>query len=261
MQPLIGVSTSEVRVQSSARPLLEGDPPQREMVLGMVYAAAVQRAGGIPVVLPPIPPADVPALLNRLQGICLSGGPDLDPAAYHARADAELGPVEPELDAFELKLARAADAAGLPVLGICFGAQVLAAALGGSVHRLERPELGWVTVETADAEHVPAGPWLAWHEDGFTLPPLAYELAANAFGVQAFCLCRHLAVQFHPEVTPAIVRDWIADDHGHLDRAGTTRAALDAATAEHAATAAGAAERLFDGFAARAGLVAVASRV
>jgi GMP synthase-like glutamine amidotransferase len=161
----------------------------------------------------------------------------------------------------EIEWLRTADAAGLPVLGICFGAQVLAAALGGSVHRLERPELGWVTVETADAEHLPAGPWLAWHEDGFTLPPLAYELAANAFGVQAFCLCRHLAVQFHPEVTPAIVRDWIADDHGHLDRAGTTRAALDAATAEHAAAAAGAAERLFDGFAARAGLVAVASRV
>ena len=56
-----------------------------------------------------------------------------------------------------------------------------------------------------DADRVPSGPWLAWHEDGFTLPPLAYELARNAFGVQAFCHCRHLAVQFHPEVTPAIV--------------------------------------------------------
>ena len=101
---------------------------------------------------------------------------------------------------------------------------------------------------------------MAWHEDGFTLPPLAYELASNAFGVQAFCLCRHLAVQFHPEVTPAIVRDWAEQDHGDLDRAGITRAALETATAEHAATAARAAETLFDGFAARAGLVAVASR-
>ena len=161
----------------------------------------------------------------------------------------------------EIAWLRAADAAGLPVLGICFGAQVLAAALGGCVHRLERPELGWVTVETVDAEHIPVGPWLAWHEDGFTLPPLAYELASNAFGVQAFCLGRHLAVQFHPEVTPAIVRDWVAEDHGDLDRAGTSRAALEAATAEHAASAARAAEKLFDGFAARAGLVAVASRV
>jgi GMP synthase-like glutamine amidotransferase len=161
----------------------------------------------------------------------------------------------------EIEWLRAADAAGLPVLGICFGAQVLAAALGGCVRRLERPEVGWVTIDTADAEHVPAGPWLAWHEDSFTLPPLAYELASNAFGVQAFCLGRHLAVQFHPEVTPAIIRDWAVTDHGDLDRAGVSRAQLEAATAEHAAGAARAAETLFDGFATRAGLVAVASRV
>jgi GMP synthase-like glutamine amidotransferase len=155
---------------------------------------------------------------------------------------------------------RAADAAALPVLGICFGAQALAAALGGSVQRNAKPELGWVEVETNDAEHVPSGPWLAWHEDGFTLPPLAYELARNAFGVQAFCHCRHLAVQFHPEVTPAIVDAWAVNDHGDLERAGITREELDAQTARHAGPAARAASALFDGFAARAGLVAVASR-
>jgi putative glutamine amidotransferase len=135
MAPLIGVTTSEVRLSESARPLPEGDPPQREMVLGMVYARAVQRAGGIPVVLPPIPPEQVPALAARLQGVCLSGGPDLDPAGYDARADAELGPVEPELDAFELALARHADAAGLPILGICRGCQVLNVARGGTLHQ------------------------------------------------------------------------------------------------------------------------------
>jgi putative glutamine amidotransferase len=74
-------------------------------------------------------------LLRRLQGVCLSGGPDLDPVAYHARADAHLGPVEPELDAFELELARCADAAGLPVLGICRGCQVLNVARGGTLHQ------------------------------------------------------------------------------------------------------------------------------
>jgi GMP synthase-like glutamine amidotransferase len=157
---------------------------------------------------------------------------------------------------------RAADAAALPVLGICFGAQALAAALGGCVHRLPMPEVGWITVTTADAEHVPSGPWLAWHEDGITaLPPLAYELASNEFGVQAFCHCRHLAVQFHPEVTAEIVSDWAANDHGDLERAGITREQLDAGTKRYAAQAARAAETLFNGFAARAGLVAVASRV
>jgi len=161
----------------------------------------------------------------------------------------------------EIEWLREADAVALPVLGICFGAQALAAALGGCVRRLATPEVGWITVETNDADRIPAGPWLAWHEDHFTLPPLAYELASNAFGVQAFCHCRHLAVQFHPEVTPAIVRDWTVNDHGDLDRAGTTLEALEQATRRHAAAAARAADRLFDGFAARAGLVAVASRV
>ncbi|HEY6886960.1 MAG TPA: gamma-glutamyl-gamma-aminobutyrate hydrolase family protein [Solirubrobacter sp.] len=161
----------------------------------------------------------------------------------------------------EIEWLRAADAAALPILGICFGAQALAAALGGCVRKLERPEVGWVTVSTLDADRLPSGPWLAWHEDGFTLPPLAYELASNAYGVQAFCHCRHLAVQFHPEVTPAIVNDWADDDHGDLERAGSTREALDDATRRHAGAAARAAETLFDGFAARAGLVAVASRV
>ena len=103
---------------------------------------------------------------------------------------------------------------------------------------------------------------MAWHEDGFTLPPLAYELARNAFGVQAFCHCRHLAVQFHPEVTPAIVARLGGQRPRRPRRAPGSRVeALDAATRRHAAAAAQAAEKLFDGFAARAGLVAVASRV
>jgi GMP synthase-like glutamine amidotransferase len=154
---------------------------------------------------------------------------------------------------------RAADAAAVPVLGICFGAQALSAALGGSVHRLATPELGWVTIASADEQRIPPGPWLAWHEDGFTLPPLAYELAANAFGTQAFCHRGHLAVQFHPEATPEIAAGWAAADRGNIARAGTDRAAVERDGERHAAAAARAAEILFDGFAARAGLVGVGS--
>jgi GMP synthase-like glutamine amidotransferase len=151
---------------------------------------------------------------------------------------------------------RAADAACLPVLGICFGAQALAAALGGRVHRLPEREIGWVTVESADPERIASGPWLTWHEDGIELPPLAYELARNAFGVQAYCHCRHLAVQFHPEVTPAIVADWARGDAPpDLDRAALLRA-----TERNIPVATPAAFRLFDGFAARAGLAALAFR-
>jgi GMP synthase-like glutamine amidotransferase len=163
----------------------------------------------------------------------------------------------PEWVGREIEWLRAADEAGVPILGICFGAQALARALGGCVHRLSTPEVGWVTVASNDSDRIPAGPWMAWHEDGFTLPPLAYELASNAFGVQAFCHCRHLAVQFHPEVTPEIVEGWSRSDHEDLRRAGVTREDLD--PAPYSATAAQAAETLFDGFAARAGLVALAS--
>ena len=71
--------------------------------------------------------------------------------------------------------------------------------------------------------------------------------------MQAFCHCRHFAVQFHPEVTPEIVGGWANNDHGDLARVALTRAELDAATARHAPSAARAADLLFDGFAARRG--------
>jgi GMP synthase-like glutamine amidotransferase len=141
----------------------------------------------------------------------------------------------------ELEWLRSADAAGLPILGICFGAQALAAVLGARVYRLPEPEIGWIEIETLDAERIPAGPWVAWHEDGFELPPLAYELARNEYGVQAFCHCRHVAVQFHPEATLEIATAWDREDrYGYAG--GPAQAAQTAA------------DRLFDAFAERAGL-------
>ena len=74
-----------------------------------------------------------PGCCAPLAGVCLSGGPDIDPAAYGAEPHAELGPVEPDLDAFELAVARHADAAGLPILGICRGCQTLNIARGGTL--------------------------------------------------------------------------------------------------------------------------------
>jgi putative glutamine amidotransferase len=83
----------------------------------------------------------VEPLLDTLAGICLSGGPDLDPGAYDDRRHPELGPIEPELDRFELALARAADQRGLPILAICRGAQALNVARGGTLyqHLPDRP--------------------------------------------------------------------------------------------------------------------------
>jgi GMP synthase (glutamine-hydrolysing) len=112
----------------------------------------------------------------------------------------------------------AVDVAGLPILGICFGAQVLAAALGGSVVRLSSPEHAWIKLESDDQTRVPAGPWLSVHEDAVILPPLGEELAHNAFGIQAFAIGAHLGVQFHPEVTPAILSRWVSDYDGLISR-------------------------------------------
>ena len=133
--PLIGVTTSEVRRPEITNPLPESEPPQPELALGMPYVRALARSGAIPVVLPPLALALVPGLLAPLAGVCLSGGPDIDPAAYGEEPHPDLGPVEPDLDAFELAVARHADAAGLPILGICRGAQTLNVARGGSLHQ------------------------------------------------------------------------------------------------------------------------------
>jgi putative glutamine amidotransferase len=135
MRPLIGVTTSEMRMPRRTQPLPEGDPPQSEMALGIVYARAVEEAGGLPVVLPPLEHSAIAPLIDRLAGICLSGGPDLDPAAYEAEPDPHLGPVEPDLDAFELEVARHADQLGIPILGICRGCQAMNVARHGTLHQ------------------------------------------------------------------------------------------------------------------------------
>jgi putative glutamine amidotransferase len=133
--PLVGVTTSELRAAVMARPLLEGDPPQTEMALGMVYMRAVELAGGLPVVLPPLGAERVAPLVRQLAAACLSGGPDIAPAGYGAAPHPDLGPTEPGLDAFELAVARAADRLGLPILGICRGLQTLNVARGGTLHQ------------------------------------------------------------------------------------------------------------------------------
>lgn len=99
------------------------------------YADAVQRAGGLAVLLPPDPAAveDPAALLELLDGLILAGGADIDPAAYGAQRHPQTCDVNPERDAFELALARAAIDADLPLLGICRGMQLLNVACGGTL--------------------------------------------------------------------------------------------------------------------------------
>ena len=112
----------------------------------------------------------------------------------------------------------------IPVLGLCYGGQVLADVLGGTVEAAPEPELGWYSVESDEPELVAVGPWLEWHYQRFTLPSGARELARSGVGVQAFVSGPHLGTQFHPESTIEIVKQWASSDHERLEHLGITDA-------------------------------------
>src|SRR3954470_23664494 len=136
----------------------------------------------------------------------------------------------------------------VPILGICFGGQHLARALGGVVAAAPRAEVGWLDVESLAPGVGPRGPWLQWHRDCFTVPPGAELLARSPVCAQAFRTGPHLGVQFHPEVTPAIALDWATSYPESMLRAGTTLDAIRAGAETHAADARRRAHALFDAF-------------
>ncbi|MEP7026317.1 MAG: type 1 glutamine amidotransferase [Actinomycetota bacterium] len=144
-----------------------------------------------------IPGDDPPPALDRIDHIVMLG-------ATCAVYDASVPWIGGELDWL-----RAAGAAGVPVLGICFGAQELAVVSGGQVAQSPRAEVGWITVDSLDPGLIPGGPWLEFHNDRCTLPASATLLARTELAVQAFSVGRNLAVQFHPEVAGAQLELWL----------------------------------------------------
>jgi GMP synthase (glutamine-hydrolysing) len=145
--------------------------------------------------------------------------------------------------------------AGVPVFGICFGAQLLCRVLGGSVRPAAGgPEIGWLPVETSRADLVEPGPWLVWHLDVMEPGPDTLEIARTPVGAQAFVHGPHLGVQFHPEATRASVQVWADHYRSSLDRLGIVPAALLAETAERAEEARQRVHALVDRVLAHAGL-------
>jgi len=109
----------------------------------------------------------------------------------------------------ELEWVRTAVESTTPVLGICFGGQLIARALGGSVARAPRSEIGWTAVWSDRPDVVGEGPWFQFHYDRWELPPGATEIARTPSASQAFIVNRSLAVQFHPELDSAALKGWL----------------------------------------------------
>lgn len=135
-RPLIGITLGD-----GSRP---GYPGLRDD-----YLRSVEQAGAVPVALAPVRPQDAPLLLDRLDGIVLSGGGDVDPTLYGRPAHPRLGKVNRRRDDFELALVRAALARDVPLLAICRGQQVLNVATGGTLLQDIPSELKGASVHDA----------------------------------------------------------------------------------------------------------------
>ncbi|MGA5362253.1 gamma-glutamyl-gamma-aminobutyrate hydrolase family protein [Streptomyces purpurascens] len=124
---MIGVSTY---LESGAR---WGVWELEAALLPAGYPRLVRRAGGLAAMLPPDDPLHAADVVARLDGLVIAGGPDVEPVRYGAEREPRTGPPARERDAWELALIDAALAAGVPLLGICRGMQLLNVALGGTL--------------------------------------------------------------------------------------------------------------------------------
>jgi len=220
VKPLIGISAYPKTYDAATGPTLLHTTSR-------YYVESVERAGGVPVVLPVTDPDDVPALLSAVQGVVLTGGGDVQPSLYGEAPAPETHNVDPRRDAFDIALFHGALERDIPVLAICRGMQVVNVALGGTlvqhvpaitgqhhdqnkrghegVHKVKiEPDshlaeaLGTTELEVNSIHHqavLEAGPGaraVAWADDGTVE---AFEVEGN----------RHLvAVQWHPE----LLEDW-----------------------------------------------------
>ncbi len=186
MRPLIGLST----YREQARWGVWDQPAD---LLPTMYADAVSRAGGTPVLLPPVDPASAAYVVRRLDGVVISGGADVDPGRYGAEPHPRTVSWRTDRDAWELALLDAADEVDLPTLGICRGMQVMAVHRGGVLDQHLPESVGHET-------HSPGGPDFG-SVDVETCPGTRLRLLV---GDRSNVGCHHhQAVREHPGFTPA----------------------------------------------------------
>ncbi len=196
---------------------------KRADVLPAEYADAIVAAGGVPVLLPPASGSVVHAraTVSRLDALVISGGADVEPARYGEEPHERTTGWREDRDAWELALLEAADEAGLPVLGVCRGMQLMAVAAGGSLHQ-HTPELvgheehspggdvfGRLTVRTLEGSRVRDAEGEVVHADchhhqsvrshpGFEATAWAPDETVEAMELKGPRFC--VGVQWHPEI-------------------------------------------------------------
>jgi GMP synthase (glutamine-hydrolysing) len=208
------------------------------------HAGTALRAAGVELDERRLRAGDPLPAVGEVDGIVALGG--------------EQNALDPAL-AEQAELLAEATRAGVPVLGVCLGAQLLAHALGGEVGVLERRMVRWaplVPLPAAEGDPVlgalpPGAAGLHWNEDGFSLPPGATELLRSPAGtVEAFRAGeRSWGIQFHPELDDEVLEGWYEDWYSALAQAGVSEEAARAADREHLPGQGPLSEAIFGGFA------------
>lgn len=163
-------------------------------VLPAEYAESVTAAGGLPVLLPPVGlPGAADKVVARLDGLVISGGADVDPARYGEQPHERTAGWRPDRDAWEAALVTAADAAGLPLLGVCRGMQLMAAHAGGVLDQ-HTPDL------VGHERHSPGGDQFGDIEVTTVPGTRVAGLLGESLGVRCH---HHQSVRTHPGYLPA----------------------------------------------------------
>jgi putative glutamine amidotransferase len=195
MRPIIGITTRQPFITTSGGEL-------RAHVLNEVYSQAVVRSGGTPILLPPVDPGEAPRLLDRIDGLLLSGGGDIDPSLYGGTYLDTMYMIDDSRDRFEFGLVHEARSRRMPVLAICRGLQVVNVALGGSLIEDIPSEIG-------STDHSVRGPSVIDCHQTVTIEP--HSLVAEVIGAEEACVnsIHHQAVRV---VAPGLrAAGWASD--------------------------------------------------